>query len=136
MKTAKDYQKGETIKDWIEDGIRCLLKRGPAAFCGYVGIPKDHPLAGFGYDDLPLNCHGGLTFAKLGEGKFFPEGWYFYGWDYAHLGDKCTYDLEISIDHNDKDWTDEEVEREIKSVLWDFNKLVRLAEKIANKPKA
>jgi hypothetical protein len=144
MKTAKNFNQGEIIKDWMEGGIRCLIMRGPASFCAYLGVPEGHPLEGFSYDDIPLDCHGGLTFAGINKsGGTRPKNWYFYGWDYAHAGDKCHYEIELpqfsevgKIIENGKDWTDEEVEHEIRSVLYDFKIIVNLAEKIANKPKA
>jgi len=82
--------------DRHEDGYRFLVMRGPASVVAYLGVPESHPLAGRAYDDLPLDCHGGLTFAGLGGGKrdAFPAGWYWYGWDYAHSGDRSFYDLE------------------------------------------
>lgn len=134
MKTAEHYKVGEIVKDWIEDGVRCLIMRGPASFCAYLGVPTAHPLAGFDYDSLPLDCHGGLTFAAKGNGKNHPDDWYWYGWDYAHAGDRTTYDLPRFS--TERDWFDEEVEKEVELVLYDFKRLVRLAEKITIKPKA
>ena len=133
MKTAKEYKKGEVIKDWQQDGVRCLILRGPASFCCYLGVPSGHPLADFGYDDIPLDCHGGLTFGSeaKNEGTSFPLGWYFYGWDYAHAGDRSVYD-DYDFETG-KSWTDDDVEEELKDVLWNFIRLVRLSEKIKNK---
>ena len=55
---------GRIVFDKFEDGIRFIVMRGPASWCAYVGIPNDHPLAGFDYDSLAdINAHGGLTFA-------------------------------------------------------------------------
>lgn len=105
--------------DRIEDGIRLVVTRGPCSWNGYLGVPSDHPLAGHLYDDLPLDCHGGLTFADEGNGKTFPKGWFWYGFDYAHLGDD--------------NHTVEDVIKEVERVAWDFRKLARLAEKIANR---
>jgi hypothetical protein len=31
---------------------------------GYVLLPLGHKYHGVGYDDIPVNVHGGLTFAK------------------------------------------------------------------------
>jgi hypothetical protein len=64
-------------------GYDCLLVRGPwGSWCGYVGVPPDHPLFGKGYNtcSLPTPCgedvwscahcpdelvevHGGVTFS-------------------------------------------------------------------------
>lgn len=150
MKTIEwdlmDHPIAHVAHDWIEDGVRCLVMRGPSSWNAYIGIPKDHPLAGFGYEDIPISVHGGLTFARSGEGE--PIGWpedrYWYGWDYGHAGDCCSYnhDPRITSDAGrelcrlaEKHWTADDVKREISEALWEFNKLVKLAEKIAAKPK-
>lgn len=72
-------------------------------WCGYVGVPEDHPWYGLDYDDERLRevfVHGGLTFS----GKCNPEDqefgichvpeegqpdhvWWF-GFDCAHLDDR------------------------------------------------
>src|SRR5882672_11529849 len=85
-----NHEVGFIAHNWVEDGIRCLVLRGPAHWCGYVGVPKDHPAAGFDYDDLTVSCHGGPTYAGGGL-KGAPEGYYWYGWDYGHSGDASYY---------------------------------------------
>lgn len=133
MKTAREYKPNEIVKDWEENGIRCILKRGPSVnseyFCAYLGISPNHLLAREDYDEMPISCHtGNFTYGKLGDGNILPVGWFFYGWDYKAHGDR--FDL-ISFDG--KDWTDEEVEEEMKSVLEDFKKLIRITEKVCLK---
>lgn len=32
-------------------------------WCGYVGLPKNHPYHGKDYDDVDVDVHGGLTYA-------------------------------------------------------------------------
>lgn len=133
-----DKEPGKVYADWYEDGIRCLIMRGPIGLCAYIGVPEGHPLAGFDYDDLPLSCHGGLTFSSMGDGHYRPKGFYWYGWDYSHSGDYAFYYdkeplKELGAHHqDDRKWLPHEVEQEIKSVLWEFKKLVTLAEKIKN----
>lgn len=72
--------------EWPHDsGLRCLALRGPAgAWCGYVGVPKGHPLHGADYSGLPVEVHGGLTFA--GQLLDVDGGWWL-GFDCAHAGD-------------------------------------------------
>ncbi len=77
---------GKIFKDIFDEGVRFIIMKGGSSLCGYVGIPIDHPLAGFDYDDLPIEAHGGLTFSAKGH-KHWPEGYWWYGWDYAHSGD-------------------------------------------------
>ena len=60
----------------------------------YIKIPKDHPDAKKGYDDLNPDVNGGLTFARD----------LMFGWDYGHY-------------ENDMD-----VEKHIKNALEYFKK--------------
>jgi len=64
--TAKEVKNvGTIVHDVFDEGLRFIIMRGPLHWCGYIGIPKDHPLAGFSYDDISLiSAHGGLTFAE------------------------------------------------------------------------
>lgn len=68
---------------------------GLGHWCGYVGVPENHPLFGKSYGDVDADVHGGLTFADrcdeqdkehgichVGEEKL----WWF-GFDCAHSGD-------------------------------------------------
>lgn len=50
--------------------------------CGYVALPKGHPLYGKHYDDLTIKCHGGLTYSK------FEDNDWVIGFDCAHAGDE------------------------------------------------
>lgn len=49
---------------------------------GYVDLPKDHPMWGKHYDDIPVEVHGGLTYSEK-----TPDGMWRVGFDTAHLGD-------------------------------------------------
>lgn len=83
-------EEGTIIKDWFDEGVRCIIVRGPSSLCAYVGIPSSHPLSGFDYDEVPIRCHDGLTFSGEGD-KYRPEGYYWYGWDYGHSEDYAFY---------------------------------------------
>ncbi len=48
--------------------------------CGYVQIPKRHPLYSKDWDEIDLDCHGGITCNENHE-----EHWI--GFDCAHSGD-------------------------------------------------
>jgi hypothetical protein len=51
---------------WIDaaTGLDCIARRGGGgAWCGYVGVPERHKYFGSHYDDVDVDCHGGLTFA-------------------------------------------------------------------------
>ena len=134
---ASDIQEvGRIVYDKFDEGLRFIIKRGPFSWCAYIGITKDHPLAGMGYDDISfIPAHGGLTFA--GEGKeesSLSANYYWYGWDYAHAGDVTVYNKQYKIPTapEDKDWTVDEVIKDSWETLSDFKQLVKLAEKIKN----
>ena len=126
---------GRIVYDVFDEGLRFIIMRGPASWCAYVGIPKDHPLAGFSYGDIGfINAHGGLTFASEGE-KQWPEGYYWYGWDYAHPGDISTHDLKYGgrVSPDEKDWTVEEIITDSRDTLYEFKALMRFSERLVSK---
>jgi len=84
-----------------------ILKTEWETLCGYVGLPKEHPLAGtqetsespmqpartfdtiynWWMEGHSIVCHGGLTFSGWGDGELRPEGFYWLGFDCNHAGD-------------------------------------------------
>jgi hypothetical protein len=49
---------------WIYNGLDCLAVRNlSGVWCGYVGVPKEHPGFGKKYDDMYMSVHGGLTYS-------------------------------------------------------------------------
>ncbi len=89
--------------EWVEEpdfanftykGIRCIVKRialkEPHAeedcvegghLCGYIELPEGSPYADKDYDEIPIECHGGLTFKEYNV----------IGYDCANLGDYNPY---------------------------------------------
>lgn len=55
---------------WRAHGLLCIAHRNPVgAWCGYVGLPKGHPLHGKHYSDIEgVEAHGGLTYTRKCEG--------------------------------------------------------------------
>ena len=56
---------------------------------GYVGIPSWHPYYKMDFNEIPIDCHGGLTYGNLDE----DENLWVIGFDTSHSGDdkkKCT----------------------------------------------
>ena len=54
--------------------------------CGYVQVPHWHNFYEEDYDDIPVRCHGGLTYSSHWFlDKKYP-GWWI-GFDCAHAGD-------------------------------------------------
>jgi hypothetical protein len=87
---------------WVDEdtGLDCLVCRsnGLGSWCGYVGLPPGHPWYGLGYDDIPAQAHGGLTYSAPCDGDpesgichvpapGAPEHLYWIGFDCAHTGD-------------------------------------------------
>ncbi|MDJ0512785.1 MAG: hypothetical protein QNJ62_05010 [Methyloceanibacter sp.] len=72
-------------------GLPCIAKRMPRLghWCGYVGIPEEHPLFGKGYDEANrhIQAHGGLTFAEAHAAMEKTDGLWWFGFDCAHSGD-------------------------------------------------
>ena len=131
--TAGGIKVGTIVHDIFDEGLRFIVMRGPFHWCGYVGIPVEHPLAGFSYDDLSfISAHGGLTFSRKGDKKGnWPKEFWWYGWDYGHLGDKSHFEKNIDPPElGEKDWTIQEVIDDSRDTLYEFKKLMKLAEKI------
>ena len=133
-----ELPKGTILHDEFDEGIRFIIMRGPAAICAYIGIAKDHPAAGHSYDDVPISCHGGLTFAGEGDGKWRSKDYFWYGWDYGHSGDFAFYYLKDdnppSYAKTGKKWTVKEVKDDSWSAINDFKKIVRICEKASRRP--
>lgn len=123
-------ESGTILKDSFDEGVRTLIMRGRRALCAYVGIPLGHPLAGHNYDDIPIPCHGGLTYAGEGSEGYRPVGFYWYGWDYAHFGDRAFFDFDFSSSFPRQEWLVKDVESDMWEAVYDFKKLVKLAEVI------
>lgn len=107
-------------RQWQDEatGLPCLIVRGPVgALCGYVGVPKEHPLHGVEYSAaspavIPLSeygsvtpesdfdVHGGLTYSRgcdhfghPSEGVCHipsagePDDVWWFGFDCSHYND-------------------------------------------------
>lgn len=124
---------GDVFVDRMEDGVRFVILRGPFHLCAYVGVPMDHPLAGFDYEAIPLRCHGGLTYGDSGTDRPLPAGRYWYGWDYGHCGDYSIHAGKLLGESGGKRWGVKDVDSDSWSAIYGFITLVRLAEAIARK---
>ena len=64
------------------------IHNGAGYRCGYVALPRSHPLHGKSYEDLAgISVHGGLTFSGSMEGVWL------LGFDCAHYGDSVDLAL-------------------------------------------
>lgn len=89
---ASDFPLGVTLLDTTdaESGLRLLVLKGPFSFCAYVGVKADHVLASL--EDFEFSCHFGISFNQWGTaGAPQEEGWFWWGWDYAHFTDHVDY---------------------------------------------
>mgnify|MGYP000897041619 CR=1 FL=1 len=126
----EEIKKLETVtilKDWMDENVRVIIVRGPVSVVVYLGIPIDHTFVRKDYNNIELDCHGGLTFSNEGDGINRPEGLWWYGWDYAHAGDKAFYEESFRIS-NRIEWNDEMVAEDIVPAIQEFKKLMKLAE--------
>lgn len=81
--------------DFIHAGFSCFLHRGPLGqWCGYVGVPREHPAFEQPYDHVDVPVHGGLTYANRCSGHLchvpqpgMPDEVWWLGFDCAHCGD-------------------------------------------------
>ena len=87
--------------------------------CAYIDV-SDTPLAGKDYNDIWIDCHGGLTYSANRLVTVDKKGW-FIGWDYGHYGDYIGGDF-FAMD--DKRWTTEEIVEECKSVIEQINEIL------------
>ena len=86
--------------NFVHEGLRCVVIFGSMGHrCGYVGIPKEHPLYSEEYMDndivMDIDIHGGVTFS--GGNEDYPvetedKLWWF-GFDLGHYGDGKDIDL-------------------------------------------
>lgn len=83
----------QTEEEFESLGYKCRIVVGediqrPSYFreghrCGYVGLPKDHIASIIGNcDDIPVQIHGGVTYAGLED-----DGLFWVGFDCSHTGD-------------------------------------------------
>ena len=84
--------------EWRHNGLPCLMVRHGMSghWCGYVGVPPEHPWHGKEYSDDAVNVsvHGGLTYANECHGDVYhvaqpgePEHVWWFGFDCAHCDD-------------------------------------------------
>ncbi len=84
--------------------------------CAYVAIPKKSKYHGLYYDDVPVQCHGGLTFSSARPDM---DGQWCIGWDYTHAGDYTA----ALPDFNERRWTTAEIQAEVRDVIDQLIKL-------------
>ena len=72
-------------------GYKCVIALMSLGHrCGYVAIPNGHEYFGVDYDEIPIGCHGGLTYS--GDDYPIPDGNWYIGFDCNHYMDRPDYD--------------------------------------------
>ena len=77
-----NHRPAENPKDWL------------GHLCGYVALPKGHPFHGKPTEEIDVEVHGGLTYARKCEGEIChvpkdgeDDNVFWIGFDCAHFGD-------------------------------------------------
>lgn len=113
--------------EWKEKGYRCMISRNPkfGNYCGYVGIPTDHPWYGKDLDDAEIEkieVYGGITYAsdnhwriKVAQGDSVV--WWL-GFDVVHWYDLTMYDVKNNFTPDGKTYKDFEfMQAEVKKLV-------------------
>ena len=48
--------------------VRAVRHHATGSWCGYVLLPRNHPLYGVDYGEIDADAHGGLTYSDYGAG--------------------------------------------------------------------
>ena len=125
--------KPEILHQEERDNFRIMILSFGTHPCAYIGVPNDSPLVNLDYGLLDnfINVHGGFTFGCQGSDERYPfiAGYYWYGWDYAHLDDwlGCHFEDEWIKDLwqaiRPKKWTTEEIYEHCLVALEQFKQL-------------
>lgn len=94
--------------------------------CGYVEIPSTSKYFNVDYDNIPVECHGGLTYGRgfLHTVADIEDDRYFIGWDYAHYGDYVGYhDSVFMSNYCDARYTTDDIVRECQRVIRQLKEL-------------
>jgi hypothetical protein len=103
--------------------FKCVIRRNmhSGILCGYVGLPITHKYYKKNYDDIPVDVHGGLTFAN--ELEHEADGLYYIGFDCAHWRDLMPFywmTTTYTSTHEDEETTYKTfdyVQQEIKNMV-------------------
>lgn len=82
-------------------GLACVVLFMPMGYrCGYVGLPEENKYYRKNYEDIPVECHGGLTYSSdTLFGQTDNNTWWI-GFDCGHFCDGLDIELIYSY-YND-----------------------------------
>ena len=88
-------------KQFVYMDFPCVIIFQPMLHrCGYVGIPENHELYGKNYEDINVECHGGLTYGRnYLYGHEETDLWWI-GFDCAHYLDAKDFETAYKIYKN------------------------------------
>jgi hypothetical protein len=73
--------------EWTDEatGLTCIVKRSAVMgfLCGYVCVPKGHPLHGIEYSDCYAKVDTDLTFSDTLESTTQPADAWWFGFDFG-----------------------------------------------------
>lgn len=123
---------GTVIETGVEKEMPYVILRGHYSLCAYIGVPEEDAISSIPQEQLQVDVHGGVTFSgpNPGLGEPIPRVWWF-GWDYAHAGDRVLLPPELDEDIEERQtpyfemdlynqhchlWTVEEVRKEVQRI--------------------
>jgi hypothetical protein len=113
------------VKCGIYENLRYYIKDGKVCPLAYIALPYSSPHIDKPYDDIDVDCHGGLTYSgELYDHKGNKVENFVIGWDYGHYGDFIGTEAipadiiqTMNLLQEVHKWTIEEIEDEIKGVI-------------------
>ena len=116
-----DIERGnEVLARGIVKGFEfCVVSYGTHPCC-YVKIPENHVFYRKSWEDIELECHGGVTFAS-DDASFCGLG-FWVGWDYAHVGDYMVSRFLCIVDNDNKKWSVDELINDVREVIEELKK--------------
>lgn len=79
-------------------GYTCVVLMQASAFrTGYVGLPKESKFYLDDYSDIPVVCHGGLTYSSTTLPYHEEDGLWWIGFDTAHYMDSRDYKCALEL---------------------------------------
>ena len=83
-------------RGWECRGLRCVVALDVEYFeewfSGFVAVPQGHPCWGKEQDQVRVNVHGGLTFAKHGPNARNNKDFWWFGFHCRHSNDDTCRD--------------------------------------------